>query len=304
MNWRSQRRDDDRPPAPALATPAAIRAVRCALWLLVAAGASGGILAAVRPTTTVIHAAAEEPTALAPGVLGTAELAVRDWLVGEGRPSRAGTPTTLSVDEVAAVATRELHSDYWSVTVGTTVRHAASPTPSHWYLEVGVAVTGDGPRPVGHPAFVPPPTTLTPLDVTTLTLTVPAPGDPAAATAAAFLDALLTGDSDPVRYVAPDGDIGQLDQPPFAEVVLERMAVIADAPNLVTRVAVTGTTPDGIAFDLIYELTLAERDGRWEVLAMTGAPTRATATRATVQSSTTQDISPTTTTTTAPSPGA
>ena len=267
-----------------------------------AAGAVGGLLGAVRPTTTVIQPTAERANALPPGVTGTAELAVRDWLIGEGRPSRAGAPSTLSVDEVAAVATREIDSGYWAVTVGASIREARS-TPTHWYLEIGIVLTDGAPRPVGQPAIVPSPTTLVALDVATLTLTAPAPDDPAAATAAAFLGALLTGDGDPVRYAAPDADIAQLEHPPFADVVLRRMAVVAESPNLVARVAVTGTTSDGLAFDLLYELTLGERDGRWEVLAMTGAPARATPAR-TGPASTVPDVSSTTSTTTAPSPGA
>lgn len=269
--------------------------------MFVAGGAVGGLFAAIRPTTTVIQPAAERATALPPGVTGTAELAVRDWLIDEGRPARGGATTALSVDAVAAVATREIDSNYWAVTVGATIRDPSS-APTHWYLEMGVVVTEDGPRPVGHPAFVPPPTTLAALDVETLTLTVPSPDDPAAAAAAAFLGALLTGDGDPVRYVAPDADIGRLEHPPFVEVVLQRMAVVEDSPNLVVRAAVTGTTPDGLAFDLLYELTLGERDGRWEVLAMAGAPAHTRQVRA----GSSPPIPPvsSTTSTTAPSPGA
>jgi hypothetical protein len=299
VRWRSQHHDDDRPSV--LATPLAVRAVRCALWLLVATGALGGLFAATRPTTTVIQPAVEQGAALPPGVAGTAELAVRDWLNGEGRPARAGAPSAPSVDAVAAVATREIDTDYWAVTVGATIRDASS-NPTHWYLEIGVLVTDGGPRPVGAPAFVPPPTTLNALDVATLTLTVPAPDDEAAATAAAFLSALLTGAGDPVRYVAPEATIGELEHPPFAHVVLQRTAVVQDAPNLVVRVAVTGTTPDGLAFDLLYELTLGERDGRWEVLAMTGAPARSSRVR-TGPDSTVPRVS-STTSTTAPTPGA
>jgi hypothetical protein len=299
VRWRSQQRDDDR--GSVLATPIAVRAVRCALWLFVAAGAIGGLFATLRPNTTVIQPAAQQTVALPPGVTGTAELAVHDWLVGEGRPARAGALSALAVEAVAAVATREIETDYWAITVGATVSDASS-TPTHWYLEIGVVVTDTGLRPVGHPAFVPAPATLAALDVPTLTLTVPAPDDPAAATAAAFLGALLTGAGDPVRYVAPDADIGQLEHPPLTEVVLQRMAVVEDEPNLVVRAAVTGTTSTGLAFDLLYELTLGERDGRWEVLAMTGAPGRST-TAGTRPTSTVPTVS-STTSTTAPTPGA
>ena len=300
MNWRSKRDRRDRPTV--LATPVATRALRGALWLFVAVGAVGGLLAAVRPTTTVVQPVAEEDVSLPSGALGTAELAVRDWLVREGRPSRAGAPTILTVDAIAAVAVREIETDYWAITVGATVRDSETSAPHHWYLEIGVADTNDGPRPVGRPAIVPPPTTLAALDGPSLTLTVPAPDDPTAATADAFLQALLTGNGDPVRYVAPNANIGPLEEPPFVVVTLQRMAVVSTTPNLTTRVALTGTTADGLAFELLYELTLAERDGRWEVLALTGAPARVVARVA--QPSTTAGTSPTTSQPTAPTPGA
>jgi hypothetical protein len=296
---RLRRRNDDH--APVLATPWATRLLRYGLWTLVAVGALGGLVAAVRPSTTVVQQAAHQADAEPSGLRGVAELAVRDWLLHEGRPA-PGSSDTLTVDAVATVATRRVTSDYWAATVAASVRPADTPAATVWFLEVGITETDHGPRPVGRPAIVPAPVTLTAAEPASLTLTVPHPGDPVATTAEAFLRALLTGAGDAIRYVAPDVDIAPIEDAPFTAVRLERIAVIETEPDTSrVRVSISGTTDQQIVFDLVYELTLHERDGRWEIAAMNGAPSPAAA-RPQRSSTTTTPAS--TTTTGAASPGA
>lgn len=284
-----------------LGTPWATRLLRYGLWSLVAVGALGGLVAAVRPSTTVVEQATHHADAEPYGLSGVAELAVRDWLLHDGRPA-PGSKDTLTVDAVATVATRRVMSDYWAATVAASVRPADAPAATVWFLEVGITETEHGPRPVGRPAIVPAPVTLTAAEPASLTLTVPHLGDPVATTAEAFLRALLTGAGDAVRYVAPDVDIPPLEDAPFTEVRLERIAVIQTEPDTSrVRVSISGTTEQQITFDLVYELTLHERDGRWEIAAMNGAPTPATAGP---QRSSTTTTPATTTTTGAASPGA
>lgn len=271
MNHQRKRSDTDRPPS--LATPLVTRLLRCGLWTLVATGALSGIVSAVRPSTTVAQQTPRLAEVEPAGLSGVAEMATRDWLLHEGRSS-PGSDVTLAVDAVSTIASRQLANDYWAAVVAASVRRADAEAPTVWFLEVGITDRGHGLRPVGHPAIVPPPITLAAVEPMALTLTVPHPDDPIAATADAFLRSLLSGAADPTRYVAPNADIPPMQDAPFTEVRLERIAVVEAEPDATrVRVAISGSTIERIAFDLFYELTLAQRDGRWEVTAMSGAPT-------------------------------
>lgn len=302
---RHRREHTEAADAQRLAAPWAARLTRIGLWTLVGAGALGGLVAAVRPTTTVVEPAAHQQAAPPDGIAGVAEIAARQWLTGETRADRPATSDpTLAVDAAAAIAVREITADYWAVTVAAALRGPASNTPTVWYLEVGVTRTNDGLRPVGSPAVVPGPNDATPLPGAAATLASPAQDDPIAATAEAFLRALLTGAGDPIRYVAPDAAISAINQAPFVDLTVERTAVLdSDPTRTVLRVAVNATTADGVELETAYELVLVERDGRWEIKAVSGAPTlpRAHAGRST---SSTPATVPPSTTTSAPSPGA
>ena len=256
---------------PRLATPVGQRLVRYGLWILVGAAGLGGLVAAVRPSTTVVQEATPV-VAPTPAVLGgVAEVTVRDWLLLEGRPA-PGSEVALAVDAVSTIATRRVASGFWAATVAASVRPGGAETATLWFLEVGISDGGHGPRPVGRPAIVPAPFVLAPLEPSSLTLAVPAPDDPVAATAEAFLRSLLSGEGDPTRYVAPNADIQPIADAPFREVRLERVAVVRAEPDARrVRVAISGTTVEQIVFDLFYELVLTERDGRWEVTAMSAA---------------------------------
>jgi hypothetical protein len=256
---------------PRISTPAAARLIRLALWTFVAIGALGGIAGALRPTPTVVQRAADQTDLPPAGISGIAELAVRDWLNTSGRTLTSRAADGVVVDSVTTVAVRSLASDYWAVTVAAVAHGDAKST---WYLEVGIAEGATGPRPVGSPAFVPPPVTLTPTDAAGPSPAIPKPGDPVAATTGAFLRALLAGVGDPVRYVAPNAGIPPMNAAPFNDVRLDRLAFLERAERTArVRAAITATTA-GLEFDVIYEIALRERDGRWEVTAITGAPSR------------------------------
>lgn len=251
-----------------LATPLGQRLARYGLWTLVGAAGLGGLVAAVRPSTTVVQEAAPVVAPTPAGLSGVAEVTVRDWLLHEGRPA-PGSDVGLAVDAVSTVATRRVASGFWAATVAASVRPAGAETATLWFLELGIFDGGNGTRPVGLPAIVPAPFALVPLEPSSLALAVPAPDDPVAATAEAFLRSLLSGEGDPIRYVAPNADIQPIADAPFEEVRLERVAVVrADRDARRVRVTVSGTTVEQIVFDLFYELVLTEREGRWEVTAM------------------------------------
>lgn len=289
-----------------MAAPWAARLTRIGLWTLVGAGALGGLLAAVRPTTTVVEPAAHQQAPPPDGIAGVAEIAARQWLTGEARADRpASSDPTLAVDAAAAIAVREITADYWAVTVAAVLRGPTSNTPTVWYLEIGVTRTKDGLRPVGSPAVVPGPNDATPLPGAAARFASPAQDDPLAATAEAFLRALLAGAGDPVRYVAPDAAISAIDQAPFVDLTVERTAVLeSDPTQTLLRVTVNATTADGVELETAYELVLVERDGRWEIDALSGAPTLPRARAGRSAGSTPATTVPPSTTTAAPSPGA
>lgn len=313
MTIQLRRHREAGPPdaAPSIAAPWAARVPRLGLWALVVVGALGGIVAAVRPTTTVIERTAHQQAEPPLGLAGVAEIAARHWLTDDGRSDRLGTTSpTLAVDSTAAVAVRQIAADYWAVTVAAEIREPASTAASLWYLEVGVTTTPQGLRPVGSPAVVPAPGDPTALPGAAASLASPAPGDPLPATAEAFLRALLTGAGDPVRYEAPDAAIDPIGEPPFVQATVDRTAVLeSDPTRTLLRVAVNAITVDHIEFTATYELILAERAGRWEIKALSAAPTlphanaHAPVTSTTTTTTTTSTVQPMTPTSTA-SPGA
>lgn len=236
-------------------------------------GALSGLGSAIHPGTTVVHRAGNLDRAEPSGLGGVAEMVVRVWLLDEGQPA-PGAEVALTVDAVSTVAIRRVASGHWAATVAASVRASAAGAATVWFVEVGIADSGHGPRPVGRPAIVPAPVTLDALEASPLTLAVPPPSDPIAATADAFLRSLLSGQGDPTRYVSPNAEIPPIGAAPFEEVRLERIAVIeAERGTRRVRVSTSATTAEQIIFELLYELTLRERDGRWEVTAISAATT-------------------------------
>jgi hypothetical protein len=272
------------------------RLVRVALWGLVAAGAVGGIVAALQPTTVVQRAAVDNRADPVPlGVAGVAEVAVRQWLREEALGPAATRQSTLAVDLLTTVHVVELSPDHWRVTLAAEVRDGGG-APALWHFEIGVVRTQDVLRAAGTPAIVGHAAAAAIEAAGTPATSLPA-DDSRARTADAFLVALLTGAGDPVRYVAPGASVATIGSPPFVDLRVERVALIdSDSTTARVRVAATARSAAGTSLPLVYELQLAERDGRWEVLALNGvlAATDDTTPRppATATTSTTQAARP------------
>jgi hypothetical protein len=279
-----------------------LRAGRLALWAFVVVGALGGAVSAVSAIASPSSAPPISSTAAASppvGVAGVAEMAVRQWLTTDSAGPADGDAS------VAAVSLRAVGAGYWAVTVAADLHHADPPEAGQgrWYLEVGVVAHGAALVAAGPPVVVPPPPSGEPVTLAGPTLRHPAPDDPLAATAEAFLSALLTGGQDPSRYASPAATFQPTPTAAFAEVAVRRTAVVSRVGvETVLRAEAAGRTPTGVELLMLYELTLVPRDGRWEVQALSGAPTlRRPPNRAT---STTSSAPPQPTPSPAPVPGA
>jgi hypothetical protein len=301
-----------------------------ALWGLVAAGGVGGVgglllAGAAGDVSPVGRTSAGQGVPV--DVAGYAQLSVGTWL-GAGPDEEAGVNDLFAVDpevrpgqaaahrahELAVVATRQIDPGrYWAVTVAAAVDERASDgrwaPVGTWYLEVGVARDGRGRlTAVGEPAVVPAPR---PSGVPPVAAgpRLDSPGtedDAAIATVDGYLRALLTGDGDVSRYLAPRAEIAAVSPPPFADVRVDRIAVTAQEDDTARlRVAVEATSTSGAARSLGYELTLTARDDRWEIAAMSGAPAlRPVEDDADPPSSTSTSSPSATTTSVASAPGA
>ncbi|HEX7197002.1 MAG TPA: conjugal transfer protein [Candidatus Limnocylindria bacterium] len=225
-------------------------------------------------------------------VMGRAEAAVREWLTtGEfdsaNRPAAASADRTaarLSVLWTSAVGGRLVDQDYWAVTVAADVlateaeaadadeETQGSAASTRWLLEVGVLRSGGAVAVVGPPAVVSdPPSPEVDLRGTEET---PQRDDPIATTAEAFLRSLLTGAGEVGRYMAPGSSVPPLTPAPFESVTVERIGIVrAGRATSTIRVEASAITAAEVEVSLSYELTMAERDGRWEVQGLSGAPT-------------------------------
>lgn len=261
-------------------------AVTALLWFLVVLAAVGGVAGLVRPVpaSTSDGARVVEPV-LSPQVAGSAEWAVRAAVEA---PSRADAGRVLAVpadrttsgDQVmqvrsaSTIAARLVEDSYWAVTVAAEVHLGDAPALS-WFFEVGVADTADGPVVVSEPALIPAPPAAQGRAALAGTLRTPDLGDPVVATTAAFVTALLSGDPSVGRWTAPGVDLAPaVGQGIFDRVVVERAAVtrLGDEARRVL-VAVTARTTNDTFLRLVYEVTVAAREGRWEITTVSGAPT-------------------------------
>jgi hypothetical protein len=180
------------------------------------------------------------------------------------------------------VATHEFAEDYWSVTVAVDFNAGSPPGKAvTWFLELGVLTDGHGHFvAAGEPALVAQPPTAS--DVPPLALAAlrtPTPDDPVASTVAGFLAALLTGNGQVDRYTTAGVGIEAVTPPPFDQAHLEGIASTTTTRGLEVRVSVRARGTDGDDRLLGYQLLLVERDGRWEVASMSGAPALAATTK-------------------------
>lgn len=268
----------------------AVRMATWGLWGLVAfSGIAGGAALAMtmsRPGQAAAPVPVDEPAGSV-GAEGFAELFVAAWLAaGEDHEEAVGGFTsrrvTLSGVEsgrlwaarTAAVAASKQAEGYWSVVVAAEVLAADDsggyrPAGLRYYA-VGVASRDGGLVVADLPAQVPPPAALPPPQLAVDRLELPG-GElgPVAEAVRGFVAALLTGQGDLDRYVAPTAAIAAIDPPPFSEVRVERVGARPyDHPAGVylVRAAVVGTDGGGRTQRLAYSLDMVQRDGRWEVV--------------------------------------
>lgn len=284
--------------------PVAQLAARVGLWGAVGFGCLGGLIGLIRPT-----AAADVPAVVAPveeagvpsPVSGVAERTVEAWLTatendrealdalfvdGVSVADRGGA--ALTVADVSTVAGRRLEAGYWTVTVAADVTEppaggavdpaggAAEPVTATWYVEVGiVGDVGAGLAALTTPAVMPAPPGVDDgwkrRDDDTWT---PRDDDPIVGAVQGFLSALLTGEGDPLRYMATGGSITAADPPPFTEVVVLQMAVTGDRDDTEVRAwtQAEATTGGGSRRVVAYELVLTRSVDRWEITELSGVP--------------------------------
>ncbi|HEY8527838.1 MAG TPA: conjugal transfer protein [Acidimicrobiales bacterium] len=290
------------------ARPQAQVAARIGLWCLVALGAIGGLVGLLRPAArpAVESAASSAEETVPPEMSGFAELAVTTWLEASGDEDDAAVESLFAANPSTAVgdsgrrrvtATYTVGArpvddgdasgggdegrDYWAVTVAAAVDELGGDRRWHdagtWYVEVGVVRDADGALvAASEPALVPAPRR--PADEPRPAgggLGVPSSDDEELATTVeGFLAALVAGDGDVSRYLSPDYEIDPVTPAPFEQITLQRWSVTELADDRVrVRLVARGTSAAGVPRTVSYELELEERAGRWEVTALSGAPT-------------------------------
>jgi hypothetical protein len=281
--------------------PAAQLAARIGLWTAVVLGCLGGIVGAVRPSAEAAAPVVEQfdDGAVVPApVAGVAELAVGAWLTAtvddeerldalfvENVSTRDIESERLTVAQLTIVAGRQVEDGYWAVTVAADVAEVASApavpgeppatSTTTWFVEVGVVGEVDGGlSALTTPAVLPAPPAVAEEWQSNTSGRSPEQNDPVVATVQGFLAALLTGEGDPSRYLAPGETIAAADPAPFAELVVLEMA-ITDLDDGRARVwtQVQVTTPGGSRQVVAYEVLVAQRVDRWEVVEISGVPT-------------------------------
>lgn len=272
------------------ARPGALLAARIGLWVAVGFGLLGGMVGLLRPSGTDAEPAADEgvdDTAVPTPVAGIAELAVAEWLTATDEnqerldalfvepPLLQDIDTEgLAVRRVVTIGGEQLEDGYWTITVAADV--VEEDDVIRWFVEVAVVgeVSG-GLAVLGTPSVMPvPPEVPEGWRRSDQESYTPDPDDPVVATVEGFLGALLTGDGDPARYLAPQVETTSLDPAPFVDVTVTEMALEdLETGEVVAWTEALVTTAAGARQVVAYELLVAERDGRWEILEFPGAPT-------------------------------
>jgi hypothetical protein len=276
--------------------PNAQVAARVGLWALVVLGAVGGLFGLLRPTTQTVAPTDDGGSAdvAPPEVAGFGEVAVTTWVESGEEGGEEALDPLFSVDpsassgdvgrrrvngDATAVGVREVGDDYWAVTVVAPVDEYADgkwQPAGNWYMEVGVARTDGGLVAISEPAIVPAPEQAADSpEPAGEGLGVPSQDDEEMATTVeGFLSALLAGNGDVSRYLAPDVEMTAVTPAPFREVTLQRWAVTDTGDGTVrVRLSARAMSPAGNPRTVSYEIGLAERAGRWEVTSLSGAPT-------------------------------
>ncbi|MFI5753128.1 conjugal transfer protein [Streptomyces sp. NPDC051644] len=216
--------------------------------------------------------------------------------------SLAADPGVQRAQELAAVRVRLVSPGYWSVTVaarvvpvGATDEKKAEPGPGGVqagpvlrYFEVPVRTGAGGalaaatlPAEVGAPLSGEAP-------LLAYGQSVPVRStDPAAQTLAGFFAAYLAGSGELDRYLSPGTALAAVSPAPYKQVEVAQLAEVgtndpgsagpqgAPVPDGARRqllVDVTASDAGGQKRPLTYAVTIAARDGRWEIASVEGAP--------------------------------
>ncbi|MFD0515922.1 conjugal transfer protein [Streptomyces aureus] len=213
-----------------------------------------------------------------------------------------GKPDAVQVGQIAAVRVKEVAPGrFWSVTVAVRVlepaaKNTANSTASERplirmrFFRVPVeADRGGGPlAALALPAEISAPTGGAPKAELAYGAPLPAQAsDPAVATLTEFFAAYLSGSGELGRYISPGTRLSSVRPAPYRSATVTQVAVEntfqdsdgdgrigapAGRERLRLVVDVHAARPDGIARPLSYALTLAGRDGRWEVAALDDTP--------------------------------
>jgi hypothetical protein len=274
---------------------------RGALWAALGLGSVGGsvaLLGVLDRDDPAAAAPAEEAPAAAGDVpapvAGTAELAVEEWLTATEEdaarldelfvepvvlpPSDEDADVEVEVQRTTTVSGHVIQEGYWVVTVrAEIVEHVADEVQPAvtWWVEVGVVGdAGNGLAPLTTPAVMPAPAALAEgWQSSRPNLQPPLDDDAVAATVQGFLDALLTGQSDPAPYLAPGAVVPLASEPPFVDVVVEGIASEEQEDGDVqVWVDVMATSPGGREQPAAYELVVTPRADAWEIRFVWGAP--------------------------------
>ncbi|MFD5814700.1 conjugal transfer protein [Streptomyces sp. NPDC127038] len=268
-----------------------VRVGRTAVWAAVASGPVA-LAIALMPAPDVLPASKPVPQATAQAVQdpsGYAELFVSSWLrsnaqqeeSAQSRRARALAPDVallepaataqLRLEGVRAVRSVE-HGRMWVVTVAAQYTNA---DVRYLAVEVSSGAGGGAFTVSGSPAVVAGPAAGV---ASQSRFRIGVPSGPLASTAAEFLRAYLTGAGAVERYLAPGTSLRGLGTGAFTSVEVQEVmaadeaAAAAKVPSDRTRVrievSVVARAEDGGRWPLAYAMTLAARDGRWEIASL------------------------------------
>lgn len=268
-----------------LARAYAVRATTVGLWALVGVGALAG-LAGLATRSAPATAAVVEPAPPSVSAEGFAEMFVATHL-GAGEEDRAAALApfypgatlqlepnlaTLYVTRTATVAATEVSEGYWSITVAAEVLEPAAedayrPGGTRFY-QVGVVEAGGALAATSLPGQVPAPATAEAPELDVEGFRRADAAEPTTEAMQRFFAALVAGDGELDRYVAPGTGLRAVDPAPYASVEVQRVALRSlneadDAYRALVEVAATDAAERTQVFH--YALELAMREGRWEV---------------------------------------
>lgn len=254
------------------------------LWVLVALGALGGLVALTRPA----HAPRREeartgsPSSTvseAWAAAGFGARAIASYLGADGRVDGDGAFAGFVGDSraadrspagdapaVAVVAVDRAGERYWAVTV------VARSSGREEFWRVGVAsrhgrlVATGLPTPVAAPSVAEQP------ELAVASSPMPPGDDPAVETVTGWVGAYACGQGDVSPWLAPGVHLAAVTPPLCAEVRLERWGSQPRGDNGLLVVTEAALDPGASERRVAFALSLARRDGRWEVAELLPAP--------------------------------